>query len=761
MKSHVGSPVARALKTPCHLETNLVRTKTYCSFLFLCTAALTLHAASFVVPSDREMIRRADAIVVGSALTSYTQPTPQGGVETVTPFSVSKVIHGAGVPTILNVVEPGGSYRDVHMLVGGVPQFNEGERMLLLLKRTGIDRWAVAELVLGKFRYATDARARELLVRDADDIAGWDTQMQPYHEPLRLAAPFLRYVDDESHGVRGAEDYFVKDAVPFRIQSDAVLTPAPAVAPYTATSYTMTISGSMGSRWTVFPNGVTLYAGASGEPGAPGNGTTAVQAAINAWDSDCPSNVNYVYGGTDSTHTSGLHGTDGANTVLFERDLSTWGISPFNCGSGGTLGLGGITSASGTINTVNGESFVTTQEADVEMNRGIANCTSLFNSGDWNTAVTHEVGHTLGFRHSDQTRPGTAACTTDPSLECSNQAVMKSFIPPGINAALQAWDQHAVQAVYPGGSCGTAGPAPRRGDLSGDGVSDIFWRNTSTGDNFLWFVNRNGFVSGANPPWVPTSGSIVGTGDFNHDGHADLLWRNTSGGISVWFMNGATKIGDLTLPTVANTAVVVAGVGDFNGDGYADILWRNTATGDDSIWFITANGFNGGATLPTVTTALIVVSVADFNNDGKADILWRNTVTGDNYTWLMNGGTLTGGSQLPTVPPSVTLVGTGDFNGDGTFDLLWRNTADGSDSVWFIQNGAFAGGVTLPTVMSTTVRIVAIGDFDGSGTYDLLWHDDVSGANSIWFINGSGFLGGATLPAVQSNVVKVVSPATG
>jgi hypothetical protein len=727
----------------------------------LIAASLPLRAASFVVPPDREMIRRADAIVVGSALTSYTQLTPQGGVETVTPFSVSRVINGAGVPSVLNVVEPGGSYRDVHMLIAGVPRFNEGDRMLLFLKRTGMDRWAVAELVLGKFRYATDSRARELLVRDADEIAGWDTQGQPYREPLRLAAPFLRFVGNESHGVRDAEDYFVKDAAPFRFQSEAVLTPAPAVAPYTATSYTMTISGSMGSRWTVFPNGVTMYADANGEPGAPGNGTTAVQTAINAWDGDCASNVNYVYGGTDSTHTSGLHGTDGANTVLFERDLSTWGVSPFNCGSGGTLGLGGVTSASGAINTVNGESFVTTQEADVEMNRGIANCTSLFNSGDWNTAVTHEVGHTLGFRHSDQTRPGSAACTTDASLECSNQAVMKSFIPPGINAALQAWDQHAVQAVYPGGSCGTAGPAPRRGDLSGDGVSDIFWRNTSTGDNSLWFVNRNGYVSGANMQPVPASASIVGTGDFNHDGKVDLLWRNSNGGMSVWFMNGATLLGGLTLPTVTNTAVVVAGVGDFNGDGYADILWRNISTGDNSIWYITASGFNGGATPPSVPTSLTVVSVADFNNDGKADILWRNTTTGDNYTWLMNGGTIIGGSQLPNVPLSVTLVGTGDFNGDGAFDLVWRNPTTGADSIWFIQNGAFAGGVTLPTVVSSTVHIVSIGDFDGSGTYDLLWHDDVSGANSIWFINGTGFVGGATLPTVQSTVVKIVSPTTG
>ena len=41
-----------------------------------------------------------------------------------------------------------------------------------------------------------------------------------------------------------------------------------------------------------------------------------VQAALATWTNDPGSNVNYVYGGLDSTHTQGLHAADGANTVL-------------------------------------------------------------------------------------------------------------------------------------------------------------------------------------------------------------------------------------------------------------------------------------------------------------------------------------------------------------------------------------------------------------------------------------------------------------
>jgi hypothetical protein len=728
-----------------------------------------VQASTFVVPADRELIRHADAIVLGSALTSFSQMNAEGGIETVTSFSVTEVIRGTSINGVINIVEPGGIYGDTVNIIAGVPQFAPGDQLLLFLKRTGSDRWAVEELVLGKYRFGSDIRDRNLLSRDADEITGWDAQLRPYSERPRAAAPFLQFVRNEARGVKSAEDYFVNDPAPLRIPPQPATNKRPAAeavtaAAFTATSYTMTISGSQGSRWTVFPSAVTIFSGASGEPGAPGAGVTAVQTALAAWTNDCPSNVNYVYGGTDSTHTQGLHAADGANTVLFERDLSAWGVSPFTCSGNsysGTLGLGGVTSASGS-NTVNGETFVTTREADVEMNRGIANCTLLFNNGDWNSAVTHEVGHTLGFRHSDQNRQSSGACSTDPSLECSNQAIMKSFISTGLNATLQPWDLNAVRLVYPGGSCTVAGGPLRRGDVDGNGRSDVLLRNTSTGANTLWYVGPGGLETTLVPPSISAGFVLAGTGDFNHDGRADYLWRNASTGQNlIWLMNGASQIGTISLPSIPSS-LIVAGVGDFNGDGSADIFWRNTQTGEDSVWYITAAGWSGaGATIPSVNTNLQVVSVADFNNDGRADILWRNIATGDVYTWLMNGGTIVGGSYLGTIPLSVTLLGTGDFNGDGTFDLLWRNLSTGDTSAWFVANGAFAGnGITFPKVPGP-VNIVAVGDFNGDGAYDLLWRNESTGADSIWFVNATGFFAGANLPTVTGSTTKIVSPPPG
>ena len=131
-------------------------------------ASLSLHAATFVVPADRDLIHRADAIVLASPLSSYTQLSDAGSVETVTVMSITEVLRG-DVPGVISIVEPGGTYRDVSTLIAGVPQFSPGDKLMLFLRRTGADRWAVEELVLGKFRFATDNRGRDIYPRFSPD----------------------------------------------------------------------------------------------------------------------------------------------------------------------------------------------------------------------------------------------------------------------------------------------------------------------------------------------------------------------------------------------------------------------------------------------------------------------------------------------------------------------------------------------------------------------------------------------------------------
>src|SRR5712692_7122437 len=74
--------------------------------------------------------------------------------------------------------------------------------------------------------------------------------------------------------------------------------------------------------------------------------------------------------------------------------------------------------------------------------------------------------------------------------------------------------------------------------------------------------------------------------DFNNDGKSDIFWRNTATGQNyIYPMNGTTILGtEAYVRTVADQNWQVVGIGDFNGDGRADLLWRNSATGQNYIY---------------------------------------------------------------------------------------------------------------------------------------------------------------------------------
>jgi hypothetical protein len=767
--------------------------------------ARSVFAATFVVPPDRDLVRRADAIVVAVPLSSFAEESEEGGIETVTSFRLEDVLKGRDIGMSFTVVEPGGEYHGRAQLISGVPRFTTNERVLLFLARTARDRWVVSEIALGKFSMRSE-EGRLLALRDAGEINGWDPDLTPHRERARDAERFLQFIRDESRGLQPKDDYFVSGP-PAGPSARILAAPATEIAPFSATSYTMFVSGSMGSRWAVFPNGITFFSGTTQEPGAPGGGTTAINAAFTAWNNDCLSNVNYVYGGTDNgTHTQGLHGVDGANTILFERDLSSFGIAPFTCSGNsysGTLGIGGITSASGT-NSVSGETFATTQEGDVEMNRGIANCTLLFNNGDWNSAVTHEVGHTLGFRHADQTRDSSAACSTDPSLECSTNAIMKSFISTGLNATLQTWDQHAVQAVYPGNVCAPGGPPtctppsitsqPQSTNVVAGGTTTLAVAATGTAPlSYQWFIGSSGNtanpIAGATGPsvqvtpastttyWVRVSNSCGSVNsasatvtvsqpppatkarayDLNGDTRADIFWWQTqTGDTAVWLMNGTTKSSSAV---VENSPLVwrPAGVGDFDGDGKADILWRNTSTGENAIWFMNGLVKRSGVIIEGAPLIWTVVGVGDFNGDGRDDILWRNNSTGDNAMWLMNGATKSVGAIIEWAPSFWSVVGVGDFNGDGKADILWRNNSTGENAMWLMNGTTKAVGAIIESAPPFW-QVVGIGDFNGDGKADILWRaNDSSGSDAMWLMNGTTKATGAIIEGAPANwkVVEV------
>ena len=263
-------------------------------------------------------------------------------------------------------------------------------------------------------------------------------------------------------------------------------------------------------------------------------------------------------------------------------------------------------------------------------------------------------------------------------------------------------------------------------DFNGDGISDVLWRNITTGANTIWRSANSGLrLSVKTAP--DQAWKVVGIGDFNADGQADILWRNTATGAnSIWKSGNAGSLQSVTGVTDLNWQIV--GVADFDGDGTADILWRNASTGANTIWKA-GNSHVRQPVTGVTNVAWHVVAVGDFNNDGRADIFWRNTNTGANAIWY-SANAATSASVTGVTNLDWKVAGAGDFDGDGAADILWHEQATGMNVIW--KSGNAATQQPVDTVTNLDWAIVAVGDYNGDGKSDILWRNSASGADAIW-----------------------------
>ncbi|HEX7153272.1 MAG TPA: M57 family metalloprotease [Thermoanaerobaculia bacterium] len=729
------------------------------------------------------MIKESDGIVLGMVEGFRGEAASDGDIVTYTTLRIEQVLKGDIEGESLDIRDLGGVAGARAMAVSGGVSYMPGERVLVFLQQKN-GEWTTYGMSLGKMTSMSLADGERILMRAVgSDVVGFGADgIREHVEVPRSEEGFLTFIRTMvSRSPRKGKVWEPNDTW-FTEGQEVESYELPALglsgegstqqrfgievtSHYPASAYT-----NSPFRWTVFDAGgaVTYYVSGS-QPGYDSIGTA--QRALAGWTNDPGSNVNLVYGGTRSLGFV----QDGVNAIVYNSSTDV---------PSGAIGYAKW--YANAQHTYKGETFYNISEGDVVMRSGLSISAAAFEE-----AVTHEVGHTIGFRHSDQGTPA------------SNDAIMRSIVSGRFGSTPGPWDREALSHVY--GSGITTPPPCTAPAITAQPTSRTINRGssttltvTATGTGpllYQWFLGNSGNtgspIAGAtgssitvNPQsttsyWVrvtnacgavnsvaatvtvnvpPPPGTTTVRGDFNFDGIPDLVWRNIqTGQLYYWYMNGANLAGVAPPPPLADLNYKIVGAGEFNADGKQDLLFRHNVTGVNIVWYMNNTTRISTSALKTLATNWEVMSLFQYDRGVTSDILWRDRNTGQLVVWIMSGTTLSETTTIPSITMDWVPVGSGDFNLDGWWDFAWRNTNTHQVVIWYMVGNSRVSTTSLGLVPPSW-EPGAVGDYNGDSWPDIVWRDTATGANALWVVQGGVVR--STLPiATEGNLAwKIFAP---
>jgi len=401
-------------------------------------------------------------------VTSLEPAARQGGLPTTDYLlRVARVLKGSVAGSSLRLRVLGGPGPDgMTLKIWGSPLLRAGETVLLFLVADREGTFRPLHLAVGVFHQVVTANGQAVAVRDLSEmeLVDADGAFTPGTVQVRDYARFAAWLADRAGGQVRAPDYQLElPATDFQQMQSR-----------------FTYLGGLKQRWFEFDSGTavhwTVYE--AGQPGLADLGFGEFQVAMQAWNSNPGTNINYLYDGT-SNFTAGFQHPDGNNTLL-PGDPNDDLPGSFTCSSPGN-GTG-ILGAGGTWFPTNTAPPIPIREADIILQDG-AGCWFNNDPARAQQVFAHELGHSLGLGHSCGDSL-TGACNTPAKDGALMRAVAHN---DNRGATLGDDDRLAIWTLYgtgpaPGGG-GSPPPAPSRLTAAALSASAIVlaWNDDGTG----------------------------------------------------------------------------------------------------------------------------------------------------------------------------------------------------------------------------------------------------------------------------------------
>ncbi|HEX3579338.1 MAG TPA: M57 family metalloprotease, partial [Thermoanaerobaculia bacterium] len=365
----------------------------------LCLVASAASATVFQPLSDRQLVDRSDAVVVATVRDATPRFDGHGHVVTDYRFDVEQTIKGDAAGTII-VSEIGGVAGSRFTFISDSASYAPGERAMVFLRKRGDGTYFTTSMAMGKFSFTRTARGESVVTRDVSELP---------EDPARLVDSFEQFVRS------GKSETYQTKLTPITTALHPKATAA-------ASAYVVTAcgvgAGCFPTRVAGGEAGAGLQFKSSGSL-AGVDGPAGITTAAATWTNDPTSGIVLSYVGTSAS--AGPDPDDNQNVVYLGYVGANIGICDGSMAC--TFGSGNFT------HTFQGETFVSISDADIIVRPGIG-------AGPYAALITHEIGHAIGFRHSDQGTPSSSA------------AVMASTVTTSV---LQPWDIEALSYVYGNG----------------------------------------------------------------------------------------------------------------------------------------------------------------------------------------------------------------------------------------------------------------------------------------------------------------------